>query len=104
MLGNLCVIYIFAFSLPHMAVMEKTHSNVSLCKIYCIQKGVVSDPKNLCDNYLVASRLCMGKAHLKIKYYKRGLGLKKDCVMNMGQLRHEYKMVWILKATFFATS
>ena len=28
----------------------------------------------LCDNYLVASRLCMGKAHLKIRYHKRGLG------------------------------
>ena len=32
----------------------------------------------------------MGKAHLKISYHKRGLGLKKDCVMNMRDLRHEY--------------
>ena len=37
----------------------------------------------LCDIYLVASRLCMGKAHLKIRYHKRGLGLEKDCVTNM---------------------
>ena len=44
----------------------------------------------LCDNYLVTSRLCMGKAHLKISYHKRGFGLKKDCVMNMRDLRHEY--------------
>ena len=32
----------------------------------------------------------MGKAHLKIRFLKRGLGLKKDCVMNMTELRHEY--------------
>ena len=32
----------------------------------------------------------MEKAHLKIRYHKRGLGLKKDCVMNMRDLRHEY--------------
>ena len=32
----------------------------------------------------------MGKAHLKIRYHKRGLGSKKDCVMNMRELRHEY--------------
>ena len=25
----------------------------------------------------------MGKAHLKLRYHKRGLGLEKDCVMNM---------------------
>ena len=42
MLEKLCVLYIFAFSLPHMPIMGKTHSNFSLCKIYCIQKGVVS--------------------------------------------------------------
>ena len=36
------------------------------------------------------SRLCMGKSHLKIKYHKRGLYLKRDCVMNMTVLRHEY--------------
>ena len=29
---------------------------------------------NLYDNNLVASRLCMGKVHLKIRYHKRGLG------------------------------
>ena len=46
MLGKFCVIYIFAFSLAHMAIMGKTHSNFSLHKIYCVQKGVVSDPKN----------------------------------------------------------
>ena len=33
----------------------------------------------------------MGKIHLKIKLHKRGLGLKKDCVMNMRDLCHEYK-------------
>ena len=33
----------------------------------------------------------MGKTHLKIRYHKRGLGLKKDCVMNMRELRHEYR-------------
>ena len=33
----------------------------------------------------------MGKSHLKIKYHKRGLYLKKDCVMNMTVLRHEYR-------------
>ena len=27
----------------------------------------------LCDSYLVASRLCRGKADLKIRYHKRGL-------------------------------
>ena len=46
MLGKFCVIYIFALSLPHMAIMGKTHSNFSLRKIYCVQKGMVSDPKN----------------------------------------------------------
>ena len=33
----------------------------------------------------------MGKAHLKIRYHKRGLGLEKGCVMNMRDLRHEYR-------------
>ena len=33
----------------------------------------------------------MRKSHLKIRYHKRGSGLKKDCVMNMTVLRHEYK-------------
>ena len=42
------------------------------------------------DNYLVASWLCMEKTHLKIRYHKRELGLEKDCVMNMRDLRHEY--------------
>ena len=46
MLGKFCVIYIFAFSLPHMTIMGKTHSNFSLRKTYCVLKGVVSDPKN----------------------------------------------------------
>ena len=32
----------------------------------------------------------MGKAHLKIRYYKRGLGLEKDCVMNIRDLHHAY--------------
>ena len=53
----------------------------------------------------------MGKAHLKIRYHKRGLGWEKDCVMNMrdlcheyGQMRHEYKRGCILRVTFLATS
>ena len=46
----------------------------------------------------------MGKAHLKIRYHKKGLGLKKDCVMNMRELRHEYKRGCILKVTFLTTS
>ena len=33
----------------------------------------------------------MGKSHLKIKYHKRGLYLKKDCVTNMTVLCHEYR-------------
>ena len=33
----------------------------------------------------------MGKSHLKKKYHKRGLYLKKDCVMNMTVLCHEYR-------------
>ena len=33
----------------------------------------------------------MRKSHLKIRYQKRGLSLKKDCIMNMTVLRHEYK-------------
>ena len=32
----------------------------------------------------------MGKSHLKIKYHKRALYLKKDCITNMTVLRHEY--------------
>ena len=38
----------------------------------------------------------MKKGHLKIRYHKRGLSLKKDCVMNMTVLRHEYKEGCIL--------
>ena len=45
----------------------------------------------------------MGKIHLKIRLHKRGLGLKKDCVMNMRDLRHEYERGCILKVTFLAT-
>ena len=33
---------------------------------------------------------------LKIRYHKRGLCLKNDCVMNMTVLRHAYKMGCIL--------
>ena len=33
----------------------------------------------------------MEKSHLKIKYHKRGLYLKKDCVTNMTVLCHEYR-------------
>ena len=32
----------------------------------------------------------MGKAHLKVRYHKRGLGFEKDCVMNMTDQHHEY--------------
>ena len=45
------------------------------------------------------ARLHMGKSHLKIRYHKRGLSLKKDCVMNMTVLCHEYKGGCIL--TFY---
>ena len=33
----------------------------------------------------------MEKGHLKIRYHKKGLSLKKDCIMNMTVLCHEYK-------------
>ena len=33
----------------------------------------------------------MGKVHSKISLHKRGLGLKKDCIMHMRDLCHEYK-------------
>ena len=33
----------------------------------------------------------MGKGDLKIRYHKRGLSLKKNCVTNMTVLRYEYK-------------
>ena len=47
----------------------------------------------------------MGKAPLKIRCHKRGLGLEKDCVMNiMRDLHHEYKSGCILRVTFLATS
>ena len=39
----------------------------------------------------------MGKSHLKMKYHKRGLYLKKDCVTNMTVLRHEYRGGWIFR-------
>ena len=32
----------------------------------------------------------MGKSHLKIRYHKRGLSLKKDCVINITVLPHEH--------------
>ena len=32
----------------------------------------------------------MRQSHLKIRYHNRGLSLKKDCVMNMTVLHHEY--------------
>ena len=35
----------------------------------------------------------MGKSQLKIRCYKRGLCVKKDYVMNMTVLHHEYKGV-----------
>ena len=34
----------------------------------------------------------MAKCHFKIRYHKRWLCLKNDCVMNMTVLRHAYKM------------
>ena len=33
----------------------------------------------------------MVKNYLKIRLHKRGLGLKKDCIMSMRDLRHEYE-------------
>ena len=46
MLGKSCVIYISVSSLHHLAVMGKSHSNLTLLKIYFEEKGVVSYPKN----------------------------------------------------------
>ena len=40
-----CNIY-FAFSLLHMAIVGKSHSNCNFLKIYFVQKGVVSDATN----------------------------------------------------------
>ena len=65
--------------------MIQSITNFMLCKIL----NIIGCP----------SRLCMGKSHLKIRYHKRGLSLKKDCVMNMTVLRHEYKGGCIL--TFY---
>ena len=42
----------------------------------------------------------MGKSHLKIRYHKRVLCLKKDCIINMTVLRHEYKGGCILIIIF----
>ena len=43
----------------------------------------------------------MGKSHLEITYHKRGLSLKKDWVMSMTVLHHEYKGGCILTFYFF---
>ena len=78
MLGKVCVIYIFAFSLPHIAIMERL-TQISVYTKFTADKRewfLIQRTANfiLCDNYLVTSRLCMRKAHLKIRYHKRGLG------------------------------
>ena len=83
----LCNIYLCFFISP-----QGSHGKESL-KCYLTlnllfhKKGTVFDRKNrffiLCDNYFLAIRLCMGKVYLKIRYHKRRLGLKKDCVMYM---------------------
>ena len=39
----------------------------------------------------------MRKSHLKIKYHKRELYMKKDCVTNMTVLRHEYRGGYIFR-------
>ena len=61
-----------------MAIMGKTHSNLIYATFTAYKRGwfLIQIIANfiLCDNYLVASRLCMEKAHLKIRYHKRGLG------------------------------
>ena len=46
------------------------------------------------------SRLCVGQCHLKIRYHKRGLCLKNDCVMNMTVECHEYRGGCILTFSF----
>ena len=43
----------------------------------------------------------MGHVHLKIRFNKMGLGLKRDCVMNMRDLHHEYGGACIMKVYFF---
>ena len=90
-LGTFCVIhvYIFAFTLPHMAIMGKPHSNLFYTKFTAYKMGFLIQRIAkfiFCDNYFVSCRLCMGRAHLKIRYHKRGLGLKEDCVINMRDL------------------
>ena len=83
--GNiLCNIY-FASFLPHMA---KSHSNFNLLKYTLYKRGCFLMQSILCDKLLLPSSLCMGQVHLEIRSHKRGLGLKKICVMNMRDLRH----------------
>ena len=73
--------------------MGKSHPNCTLLKIYFAQKGwiLVQRIANLsvCYSYLLPDRLCMGKVHLKLILHKRGLGLKKDFIMNMRDMCHE---------------
>ena len=46
----------------------------------------------LCDYIFVAPvDYVWVNIHLKIRLHNRGLSLKKDCVMNMRDLRHEYE-------------
>ena len=60
MLGPFCVMYIFASSLRHMAVMRKS---------FVQKRGGFSSKELLnftqCDNYLLPNGLCMGKVHTK---------------------------------------
>ena len=94
MLGKLCVIYILLLHYTTWQLWERVTQTLLYSKFTLHKRGWFLILRIahliLCNNYLLASRLCMGKAHLKIRYHKRGLGLKKDYVMNMRDLRHEY--------------
>ena len=78
-LGKFCVIYIFLPSLyPTWLSWERLTQILVYTKFTVYKKGwfLIQRIANsvLCNNYLVASRLCKGKARLKIRYHKRGLG------------------------------
>ena len=74
--------FIFVNSLHH-SVMVKNHSNFILHKSRCFQiQRIVSF---ILVIRCFRSGLCIGNVHLKIRLHKRrGLTLKRDCVMAIG--------------------
>ena len=95
MLGKFCVIYIFASSLHHMAVIGKSHSFLIKSKFTSHKRGWF-----LIQRIVQCSRLCMGKVYLKLRSHKRG----RVCVMNIRVLRLEYERGRILKVMFWQPS